>query len=180
MSKKTLRKRVFNILKRFETSSEIQKVFGNEQKKGHRPYTKFWDRIKNEEKLQYEILFEQYRHPKLCAKTLQSLSYSFAVVYQRQTTNELLKDYCAAVMGKYEFGFSKFDKIIKQRELKLIDYILDQNTFDDIRDDIETKRFLIQVFTLLLFYSDLKYSNETEDALELLITALEDGTVSLK
>lgn len=180
MSRLTLRKRVFNILKRIETSDEIFKVFGEEQKKGRRPYTKFCERLKQEENLHYEILFEQYRHPKLCAKTLKSLSYSFAVIYQKKTSNEQLKEYCAALMGKYEFGFSKFDKIIKQRELKLIDFILDEISFEKINEERAAKNFLKQSFTLLVLNSEMKYPQETEDILELLIDGLENGSASLE
>lgn len=180
MSRLTLRKRVFNILKRIETSDEIFKVFGEEQKKGHRTYTKFCERLKQEEKLHYEILFEQFRHSKLCAKTLQSLCYSFAVVYQKKTSNEQLQAYCAALMGKYEFGYSKFDNIITQRELKLIDFILDEISFEKINEERATKNFLKQSFTLLVLNSEMKYPQDINDTLELLVDGLENGTASLE
>ena len=65
-------------------------------------------------------------------------------------------------MGRYEYGYDCFAKIIRQKELALINYIIDGNRVTDICSDKRTQVFMSQAMTLLNQTSDMKYDKETE------------------
>lgn len=175
----TLQERVFKNLAQLHCSKNVYTIFAEEQKKGRRQFQKFWGRLKDDEKFSYELILKKERHPKLCALTLKSLNYAFAKAYNSETDSKELKEYTSALMGKYEYGYKSFDKIIRQKELKLIEYIINEIKVSEICDDRRTQLFMRQAMTVLVLNSEMTYDEETKTILDFLLDEFEEGRAEL-
>lgn len=132
MENLNIRKRVFENLGDLHYTADVYKIFGDEQKKYRRQFKKFWQRLQKDNRLITELLFKRQLHTKLSGSTYKTLIYAFAKAYHERTDVQVLKEYTSALMGRYEYGYDCFAKIIRQKELALINYIIDGIRVTDI------------------------------------------------
>ena len=156
MENLNIRKRVFENLGDLHYTADVYKIF-DEQKKYRRQFKKFWQRLQKDKQLITELLFRRQLHTKLSGPTYKTLVYAFAKAYHERTDVQVLKEYTSALIGRYEYGYDCFAKIIQQKELALINYIIDGIRVTDICSDKRTQVFMRQAMTLLILTSDMKY-----------------------
>lgn len=179
METKTIRKRVLANLGKLHYSTDVYQNFSAEQKKARRKFKKFWEQLQSNEKLMYELLFLPHKHSYLSGPTFRTLIYSFAKSYFGKTNSKELKDYANALMGKYEYGYEKFDGIIRQKELKLINFILEEIPVNKMCEDRQTQLFMRQALTLLVISSEMKYDAKTEEIIDHMLDEFEEGRAEL-
>ncbi|MEI3549179.1 MAG: hypothetical protein V8R25_00590 [Alphaproteobacteria bacterium] len=179
MENLNIRKRVFENLGDLHYTADVYKIFGDEQKKYRRQFKKFWQRLQKDKQLINELLFRRQLHTKLSGPTYKTLVYAFAKAYHERTDVQVLKEYTSALMGRYEYGYDCFAKIIRQKELALINYIIDGIRVTDICNDKRTQVFMRQAMTLLILTSDMKYDKETELAIDHLLDEFKEGRAQM-
>lgn len=179
MENLNIRKRVFENLGNLHYTADVYKIFADEQKKYCRQFKTFWQRLQKDKQLINELLFRRQLHPKLSGSTYKTLVYAFAKAYHEETDVQVLKKYTSALMGSYEYGYDCFAKIIRQKELALINYIIDGIRITDICSDKRTQVFMRQAMTLLTLTSDMKYDKETELVIDHLLDEFKEGRAQM-
>ena len=164
MENLNIRKRVFENLGDLHYTADVYKIFGDEQKKYRRQFKKFWQRLQKDKQLITELLFRRQLHTKLSGPTYKTLVYAFAKAYHERTD---------------EYGYDCFAKIIQQKELALINYIIDGIRVTDICSDKRTQVFMRQAMTLLILTSDMKYDKETELVIDHLLDEFKEGRAQM-
>ena len=135
--------------------------------------------LQKDKQLITELLFKRQLHTKLSGPTYKTLVYAFAKAYHERTDVQVLKEYTSALMGRYEYGYDCFAKIIQQKELALINYIIDNIKVTDICSDKRTQVFMRQAMTLLILTSDMKYDKETELVIDRLLDEFKEGRAQM-
>lgn len=179
MENLNIRKRVFENLGNLQYTAEVYKIFSDEQKKYRRQFRKFWQRLQKDRQLISELLFKSHLHAKLCGSTYKALVYAVAKAYYKETDVPALKEYASALMGRYEYGYTCFAKIIRQKELALINYIINDLSVMDICEEKNIQVFMRQAMTLLILTSDMKYDTETELIIDYLLDEFDEGRAQM-
>lgn len=175
----TLKKGAFRALGSINFSDEVLKTFAIEQKKEGRTHQRFAKKVKsNENNIQYEILFDAAIHPKLCGKTIRSLNYALMFDYKNKTKIKALKEYALAVCGRYQ-GYTRFDAIIRQKEVKLVEYLISNFSSEELKNSAESRQELRMILSALVFNSDFIFTSEILDAIDLLLVVLKYNDIKI-